>query len=350
MKPTGSIPHTNPLRILAVDDEATSRMMLVATLQDAGYDVTDVEDPREALGLAQSGSFPVVVSDWNMPGMTGLELCRAIRASTTERYVYVILLTSNSDPSDVVEGLDSGADDFVVKPFNPLELIKRVEIGVRISSLDTRDATIFALAKLTESRDPETGSHLERVQNYSRELAAKLFEDGHLPSGLDEAFVKLIYSTTPLHDIGKVAIPDSVLLKPGQLNDQEFEIMKSHTVIGATTIAAVADRYPWAAFLRTAHDIARSHHERWDGSGYPDGLEGREIPVAARIMSVADVYDALTSKRVYKQAREHEVSVSIISEGSGTQFDPVIVDAFLSLEERFREIRETFSDSTRIAA
>lgn len=331
-------------KVLAVDDDSTMRLMIEGTLEAAGYAVTTLEDPRDAIPLVESGDYPVVISDWNMPQMTGVELCRAVRDLGIDRYVYFILLTSKSESADVVEGLDSGADDFVAKPFNPAELEKRVEVGIRTASLDTRDATIFALAKLAESRDPETGAHLERVRNYAKVLAERLLEKGLHRGLVDRGFVRLMYATTPLHDIGKVAIPDNVLLKPGQLNDREFDVMKSHTVIGAETLAAVADRYPWAPFLRTACDIARHHHERWDGTGYPDGLAGEAIPLPARIMSIADVYDALTSKRVYKEAFEHDVAVAIIRDNAGTQFDPELAEVFLEIEQAFHSIRKQYEE------
>lgn len=331
-------------RVMAVDDDDASRIMLKAALESAGYEVDVTHNPTDVIAAAEAGEISVVISDWNMPGMTGIELCRAIRALGGERYIYLILLTSRSDPDEIVTGLDSGADDFVIKPFNPRELAKRVEIGLRTCALDTRDATIFALAKLAESRDPETGAHLERVQNYARALSEAMLNKGLHPDVIDQAFVALIHATTPLHDIGKVAVPDSILLKPGQLSDTEFDVMKSHTLIGAETLKAVADRYPDAPFLRTACEIARSHHERWDGSGYPDGLSGTDIPLAARIMALADVYDALVSKRVYKAAMEHDVAVRIISESAGSHFDPQLVEIFLEIEAKFNAIHAAFQE------
>jgi putative two-component system response regulator len=203
---------------------------------------------------------------------------------------------------------------------------------------------IFALAKLAESRDVETGAHLERVMNYSRILAQQLPAMGSYVDEIDPEFVRLVYGTSPLHDIGKVGIPDGVLLKPGRLDDREFEIMKTHAEIGAKTLDAALRRFPGAKFLRMARDIAASHHERWDGNGYPSKLARERIPLCGRIVAVADVYDALTSKRVYKNAFAHEVAKGLIVKESGTQFDPAIVAAFVAAEAAFMAVREQFQE------
>ncbi|MFG0306051.1 MAG: HD domain-containing phosphohydrolase [Phycisphaerales bacterium JB040] len=342
----------NPIHILAVDDDATSRLMLRGSLEAQGYRVSTAENGLEAFDVISNEQVNLVISDWNMPEMDGVELCRAVRGLHPDHYIYFILLTSRNSKQEIVSGLEAGADDYIAKPFDPAELSTRVKVGIRTASLDTRDAAIFALAKLAESRDPETGAHLERVQNYSRLLTIRLAESGRTPQTLNAEFVRLIYSTTPLHDIGKVAIPDSILLKPGHLTDSEFEIMKSHTTVGAETLAAVLEKYPQVPYLKMAHDIALYHHERWDGSGYPHGLAGEDIPLPARIMAVADVYDALVSKRVYKNALEHNVAFSIIREGSGSHFDPDIVDAFLTLNSEVQSVRQQYDDTPppRLAA
>ena len=204
----------------------------------------------------------------------------------------------------------------------------------------TRDVTIFALAKLAESRDPDTGEHLERVCSYADALARELASQGALAGRIDEDFIHLLGATCPLHDIGKVGIPDHVLLKPGRLSDKEFEIMKTHSRRGSATLDLALERYPEADFLHMARDIADSHHERFDGDGYPQGLGGSEIPLAARIFAIADVYDALVSKRVYKGAFTDDVAANIITEGKGTQFDPDAVDAFVRCRETFVEIKK----------
>lgn len=330
------------MKILIVDDDDLALEMLRHTLLRAGYEVETAPNGRAALEILRQGRTRLVISDWEMPEMTGIELCEEIRRGDFDGYIYVILLTSRTESSEIVAGMSAGADDFVAKPFNTAELLVRIRAGVRVLSLETREVAIFALAKLAESRDPETGRHLERVQCYSRVLAQKLAQMPELAEQIDTEYIRLIYLTSPLHDIGKVAIPDSVLRKPGILTDAEFAIMKAHTQYGAETLEAALERFPDARFLTTARDIAASHHERWNGSGYPRGLVGEAIPLAARIVALADVYDALTSKRCYKDAFSHDHARSIIEKESGAHFDPHVVAAFLAAEEEFLQIHQQF--------
>ena len=333
------------MNVLVVDDEPIARRTAEHTLQQAGYDVTTAQDGREALDILARGQHRLVVSDWKMPRMDGLELCRAIRTGQFTRYIYCIMLTGQTQPEETIEGLSAGADDYVHKPFNPAELILRVNIGRRIIGLEMRDMTIFTLAKLAESRDPETGEHLQRVRNYCRVIAQHLQNNPNCRQQVDDEYVGLIYQTSPLHDIGKVAIPDRILLKPGRLTAEEFEIMKTHTVHGAETLDAALEEYPGTPFLEMARDIALGHHEKYDGRGYPCGLAGDDIPLCARIMAVADVYDALTSKRVYKEAYSHDRAKSMITEEAGTHFDQAMVEAFLVHEQQFITIREQFAET-----
>lgn len=338
------------MRILIVDDDAMALEMLRHALIRAGHEVETAANGLEALEILRNGTCRLVISDWTMPEMDGVELCRRIRAADSGGYVYVILLTARNSQQDTVEGLSAGADDFMPKPFNPTELMLRVRIGERVLSLETRDVTIFALAKLAESRDPETGAHLERVCNYSRLLALQLSQNPRFKDEIDDVYVRLIYQTSPLHDIGKVAIPDCVLLKPGRLSDREFEIMKSHTTLGAQTLDAALREHPEAGFLRMARDIAATHHERFDGTGYPKRLKGADIPLCGRIVAVADVYDALTTKRVYKGAFAHEVARAMILEERGSHFDPDVIDAFLNCEQQFIDVRDRFDERQAHAA
>jgi putative two-component system response regulator len=331
------------MRILIVDDDDLSTEMLANALEHFGHEVTSAKDGREALELMRTNFYRMVVSDWEMPEISGIELCRNIRQRYASGYVYIILLTVRRGTQNIVEGLDAGADDFISKPFEPQELAVRIRTGERILGLESRELTIFSLAKLAESRDNETGAHLERIREYSRILADHIFMMDENHDRLDGDFVQLIYMTSPLHDIGKVGIPDSILLKAGPLSPGEFEVMKEHTVIGSDTLHAAALAHPEAKFLCMARDIARCHHERFDGRGYPDRLAGHSIPLCGRIVAVADVYDALTTKRVYKPAFSHEKARKIIVEGSGTQFDPDVVDAFLVNEDRFIETWEQFA-------
>lgn len=333
------------MRVLVVDDDEIALELLREALAGAGYEVSVAHHGREALEILRTGLYRLVISDWEMPEMNGIELCRRIRERHFASYVYIILVTSRDGTDNVIEGLDAGADDFVTKPFHPAELRVRVRAGVRLLSLESRHVTIFTLAKLAESRSPETGAHLERIREYCRVLAMQLSRTEKYKAEIDADFIHLMYLTSPLHDIGKVGIPDNVLLKPGPLTDKEFEIMKSHVMIGAETLDAAVQLQPDAEFLRMARDIALTHHERYDGSGYPQGLVGDEIPLCGRIVALADVYDALTAKRVYKNAMTHDVAKSVILEESGVHFDPDIVDAFLEAEREFIEIQNGFADS-----
>jgi len=340
------------MRVLIADDDAIALELLRDALVEAGHDVTCAVDGRAAEQKLAQDDYQVLITDWEMPGIDGLGLCRAVRHGELHgrSYIYVVLLTAHNSTAEKIEGLSAGADDFISKPFDPQELIARMQAAERLLSLETRDVAIFAMAKLAESRDPETGAHLERVMNYSRVLAQQLPAMGKFTDEIDAEFVRLIHSTSPLHDIGKVGMPDGVLLKPGRLSDREFDIMKTHTTIGALTLDAALQRYPGAKYLRMARDIAASHHERYDGGGYPSKLKGNEIPLCARIVALADVYDALTSKRVYKNAFAHEVATGIIVKDSGTHFDPAIVDAFIAIEQTFISIREKFQEQQSMAA
>jgi putative two-component system response regulator len=318
--------------------------MVAGILSDAGHPVVTARDGREAITLIREGAVRLVVSDWEMPRMTGPELCHAVRCEDLPAYVYLILLTTHDKVQDRVQGLSAGADDFLAKPFHPAELLARVGSGERVLALETRDVAIFALAKLAESRDPDTGAHLERVRSYSRVIAQYLAGIDRFAHEVDAEYIRLTYLTSPLHDIGKVGIPDSVLLKPGRLSQREFEIMKTHTTVGAQTLDAALERFPGVKFLEMARNIAGAHHERFDGSGYPRGLAGEAIPLCARIVALADVYDALTSRRIYKEASPHEAVRGMILESSGSHFDPAVVEAFIRNEERFVAIRDRFAE------
>jgi putative two-component system response regulator len=330
------------MKILTVDDDDSIRMVVRHVLERAGHEVLSAENGREGLDILLNSDIQLVVSDWEMPVMSGLEMVEAIRSGNFHRYIYTIMLTSRSKPDDIVSGLSAGADDFLTKPFNPAELRVRVRAGERIIALETRDLAIFAMAQMVESRDRETGEHLDRVRTYSRLLSEALRRRKYESERLNAEFCELIYLTSPLHDVGKIGVPDAVLQKDGPLTEDEYEIIKTHTLKGAETLQAAIDKHPHACFLTMARDIARSHHEWFDGSGYPDGLSGSDIPLAARIVTLADVYDALTSERIYKEAYSHELSKAEIIKGKGTQFDPEVVDAFETLEFQFNQIRSRY--------
>ena len=338
------------MRVLIVDDNRLALVVLQNALTTAGYEVQTAANGREALDALRAGSCRLVISDWEMPEMDGVELCRAIRAEHQSGYTYVMLLTAHDTPAERVAGLTAGADDFVTKPYNTAELLARVRTAERVLSLETRDVAIFAMARLAESRDPETGAHLERVRGYCRVLAQHLAGAEKFRDQINAEYIRLIHQTSPLHDIGKVGVPDSVLLKPGRLSDREFEMMKEHTTIGARTLDAALREFPGVRFLEMARDIAATHHERWDGTGYPNRLAGTDIPLCGRIVALADVYDALTSKRVYKAAFAHDVARSIILGDKSTHFDPDVVDAFVETESRFLAIRDRFAETPAGAA
>mgnify|MGYP006275474809 CR=1 FL=1 len=331
--------------ILIAEDDPIARKLLENALHEMGYGVRSTTNGREALETLRRSNCRFVISDWVMPEMNGLELCERIRAEDFGRYVYIVLLTGRDFGTEKISALSAGADDFMTKPLDPAELGVRIRAAERLLALESRDVTIFALARLAESRDPETGAHLERVRNYTRTLAADMMNRGVYADRLDRPFIRLIYATSPLHDIGKVSIPDHVLLKPGRLTDREFDIMKTHTSMGAATLNAALQEHPGAEYLRMARDIAASHHERFDGDGYPNGLAGRDIPLAGRIMILADVYDALVSKRVYKKAFTHDVARSIILEEEGKQFDPEVIESFRRCEEQFIETCDRFLEA-----
>ena len=330
--------------VLLIDDDPVGITLLSDMLTEAGYSVECASDGFKGLRLAMTGKFRIVITDWVMPDLSGPDLCRELRRAELPSYVYVLFLSQRSRTSDIVEGLHAGADDYLSKPVTRSELMARLGTAERMLSLITRDVTIFVLAKLAESRDPETGAHLERVRHYSRLLAHYLQTVPEYADQVNDEFARLIFLTSPLHDIGKVGIPDAILLKPGRLSEEEFNVMKSHTTIGANTLEAALQAHPEALYLQMARDIALTHHERFDGGGYPLGLKGRAIPLAGRIVALADVYDALTSRRIYKAAYTHEVARSIIIKERDHHFDPGLVDAFLSEERKFCYVRQQFGD------
>ncbi|MEO1128736.1 MAG: HD domain-containing phosphohydrolase [Planctomycetota bacterium] len=348
------------MRILFAEDEPISRRSIERSLSAWGYDVLAVKDGEAARAAHGHGGFDVLISDWDMPKVSGLELVQGIRSSVEAPFIYIIMLTGREETSDIVEALDAGADDFLSKPVRVSELRARVRVGERMVRLErdlaemnrdleakvrdrsaellrSRDAVIFGLAKLAESRDSETGQHLERICAYTECLANELL--GRLP-GLDESWVHTLSSTAALHDIGKVGVPDNVLTKPGPLTDEERKTMQQHPRIGGDALLAIRKRWGETSFLTTAADIAIAHHECWDGSGYPHGLHGDAIPLAARVVAVADVYDALRSQRVYKPALSHDDATAAIRAGRGSQFDPDVVDAFEAVAGEFDAIAE----------
>jgi putative two-component system response regulator len=332
------------MKILAVDDDQASLETIASALARKGHEVVTARNGEEAAYILFKNSIRMVVTDRTMPGMDGLELCRWIRSRGFHSYVFVIMLTERAETADIIEGLTAGADEFLSKPIDRTELDLRVSTGERILSNEYHQITIFTLAKLAESRDPETGLHLDRIREYSKILGVNLARQDKYRDILPFSEIENIYYTSVLHDIGKVGIPDTILLKPGPLDPAEFDIMKTHTIIGGKTLGQALAEYPEARFLEVARNIAFWHHERFDGSGYPHGLAGEDIPLSARIVALADVYDALASKRPYKKAYPHAAAREIILEKRDRHFDPDIVDAFIESDAEFADI------SARLAA
>ena len=340
--------------ILVVDDVPANLTLLSGMLREKGHRVRPVPSGKLALKAVEHEPPDLILLDITMPEMDGFEVCRRLKKDTRFQEIPIIFISALTETLDKVKAFSSGGVDYVTKPFQFDEVEARVETHLKLHRYqsrleelvkeqvkeisDSQVSTIFALSKLSESRDKATGKHLERVQIYCRLLAEKLSGQEHYNSVIADTFIHNIFNASPLHDIGKVAIPDHVLLKPGKLAAEEFEIMKTHSLIGAATMEAVNEIYRNNAFISMGISIARAHHERWDGTGYPNGLKEEEIPLAARIMAIADVYDALRSKRCYKGAFSREQSSEIIKEGNGTQFDPSLVKAFLEMEESFDRI------------
>ena len=368
--------------VLMLDDQPENLHLLASLLAD-DFRVHPFSDPSKFMAYIEQGKpADLILLDVVMPVRDGYEVCAWLRKRRELEHVPIIFLTSLTSPEDERKGLGLGANDYIGKPFSPPIVLTRVshhvslgrtlrivadqndnldeKVRARTAELEranaalrrqaeeiqkTQDATIIAFSSLAETRDNETGLHLKRTQNYVRELAGALRTHARFATALDDAAIEVLYKSAPLHDIGKVAIPDSILLKPGKLTPEEFDIMKTHTSCGRDAIvAAESGMGESSSFLGAAREIAYGHHEKWDGSGYPQGLSGEAIPLFARIMAVADVYDALISNRVYKAGMPHAKAAAIIGEGRGSHFDPDICDEFLRIQQQFAAIAAQFND------
>lgn len=355
----------SPYLVCMVDDDSTLRRLLADMLARCGYRVSQFDGPASFLAGVGALQPDLVLLDVEMPLMNGFELCRIMKKKPDLQAVPVMFLSGLSKPQDKVDAFAAGGIDYITKPYQFEEVQVRISTHLELNRLQrelrnqnqklaalvqaqvaeisaSQIATIHALASLVESRDDDTGKHIERVQELCHFLAERLLAspDFHEPVDLD--FAELIKWASPLHDIGKVAVSDSILLKPGKLDPAEFEAMKAHTVIGAETLAQVHHQYPNNAFIAMGIDIALSHHERWDGNGYPHGLAGTAIPLSARIMAIMDVYDAMRSDRCYKSALPHPQVLEMIRQGSGTQFDPQLVSLFITWETAIEAVRDKF--------
>lgn len=355
--------------VLIVDDTPDTLQLISGLLKET-YRLKVANSGEKALKLAATAPIPdLILLDVMMPGMDGYEVCQRLKADPLTERIPVIFLTARADVDDEKRGLELGAVDYITKPISPPILLARVrsqlivkesadflrdkalflevEVGRRTEQVVAiQDVTIMAMASLAETRDSDTGNHIRRTQNYVKVLADKLSSHPRFAAVLSEHYISMLFKSAPLHDIGKVGIPDRILLKPGKLTADEFEIMKLHTTLGRDAIQHAEDSLSTRVeFLALAKEIAYSHQEKWDGSGYPEGLSGDGIPVSARLMAVADVYDALISRRVYKDPMPHEMAVDIIRAGRGTHFDPDMTDAFMEITEDFRAIAKRYVDS-----
>jgi putative two-component system response regulator len=360
---------TEKLTILVVDDTPDNLMMMSSLLKNE-YKVKIANGGEKALRIAASDSPPdLILLDIMMPDMDGYEVCQRLKHDPKTMNIPVIFLTAKNEMEDEKKGLELGAVDYITKPISPPIVLARVKNHLALKAMDEflrnqndflelevakrtkeviaiQDVTILAMASLAETRDSDTGNHIRRTQFYVKALAEKLRDHPRFAWFLTDANISMLFKSAPLHDIGKVGIPDRILLKPGRFEPDEFEIMKTHTTLGRDAIEHAENALGISVdFLIFAKSIALSHQEKWDGSGYPQGLSGDDIPIAARLMAIADVYDALISRRIYKESMSHEKAVQIMTDGRNNHFDPDMLDAFLNIQEEFKTIAKRFSDT-----
>ena len=354
--------------VLVVDD-TPANLTLLANLLNRTYRVQLATHGAKALEIARRSAPDLIVLDVMMPEMDGFEVCRALKADPLTHDIPVLFLTALTSPEDETQGFEAGGADFIHKPFNPATVLARVRTQVALkTSRDAlreravwlgdelsrrqrevellRDTTLYMMVSLAEFRDSDTGHHIQRTQQYTRVLGHWLLAQPTPPPGLTTDGVEELAKAAPLHDIGKIAIPDAILLKPGKLNAEEWAVMRTHTAQGADLLQRAVERLgPDAGpLLHYGIQIARHHHERWDGSGYPDGLAGEAIPLAARLMAVADVYDALISRRPYKAPMSHQAAMDNICAGAGTHFDPMLVRGLEACADELQQIAERLQD------
>lgn len=346
--------------ILIVDDTPENLRLLATALLAEDYVVRVAPSGELAIAMTSAETPDLIILDIDMPSMNGYEVCEILKSNLNIKDVPIIFLSALQDTHSKIMAFECGGVDYATKPFIIEELLARVSTHLELHALRkelvlknrslfltitdqeheiyaAQISTIVALAKLAESRDDDTGLHIDRVGCYSKLLAQATQNVITRNSEIDDQFIETIYHASALHDIGKVGITDSILQKPGKLTPEEFESMKAHPMIGFNTLNAVLKTYPNNKMINMGVDIARCHHEKWNGSGYPDGLQGTQIPLSARIVAIADVYDALRSKRPYKDPFTHEEAVKIIQEGFGQHFDPDLITIFNSIHNSFDE-------------
>lgn len=357
--------------ILVVDDSPDNLSLISGLLKDS-YKLKVANNGEKAIKIAQAETKPdLILLDVMMPGISGYEVCETLKADPSTKDIPIIFLTAMTGADDEKKGLEIGGADYITKPISPPIVLARVktqlqnkaasdflrdknnylekEVSQRTKEIMAiQDVTILAMASLAETRDNDTGNHIRRTQYYVQALAEALKDHPRFSDFLTDHNIRMLFKSAPLHDIGKVGIPDRILLKPGKLQDDEFEIMKTHTTLGRDALAnAEKSLGTDVEFLKMAKEIAYAHQEKWDGSGYPEGIGGDDIPISARLMAVADVYDALICRRIYKEGMPHEKACQIIQEGSGSHFDPDITEAFMKIHEQFKEIAQRYADSDK---
>ena len=353
--------------ILVVDDIDINRMILREILQ-SDYDILEAGSGMEALNiLFPDGEKPAeilptaILLDVMMPGMDGFEVLEIIKKNEATKNIPVLFITATNSEENETRGLITGAADYITKPFNSVVVRARIDNHINLARYrhnlehlvaiktaevtKTYESTLEVLATIIEYRNLESGTHIRRTTLLSEALVVKMLESEKFKSELNEINILSLVKASALHDIGKIAIPDGILLKPGKLTPDEFNIIKTHTTIGSHVIDSIATNLPDTdQYLKFAKEICHYHHERWDGHGYPASLKGEEIPLAARIISIVDVYDALISPRCYKEPFTHDVSMNILIEGSGTQFDPKIIEILPDVADAFKQIEEAHKD------
>ena len=345
--------NTERKTIFLVDDDATNLAVGSDTL-DKHYDVLTFNSGARLLKTLEKTAPDLILLDLAMPEMDGYEVIKRVKNKPETAHVPVIFLTAKSDSESELEGLSLGAIDYIIKPFSPPLLLKRIEVHLLVESqkqelihfnsnlqhmvdaktktvVELQNAVLKTMAELVECRDVITGGHIERTQKHLRVLLEALQKRDVYRKETDSWNLELVWQSAQLHDVGKIAIKDSILKKPGKLTDEEFEEVKAHPVFGAQVIEKIEESTTDKTFLEYAKVFALTHHEKWSGNGYPNGLKGEEIPLLGRIMAIVDVYDALVSERPYKKAFPHDEAVKIIVDGSGTHFDPALVDVFLDV-------------------
>ena len=351
---------TDRKTVFLVDDDVTNLTVGKNALEPY-YDVLTINSGVRLLKILEKNVPDLILLDVNMPEMNGYETIRLMKKKKETADVPVIFLTAKTDHKSELEGLSLGAIDYITKPFSPPLLLKRTEVHLLVEAqkqelvdfntklldmveaktktvVELQNALLKTMAELVEYRDDVTGGHIERTQRYLRVMVSALREQHIYENEISSWDLELMLQSAQLHDVGKIVIKDDILLKPGKLSDLEFEQIKIHTTFGEKVIQKIINSTREQDFLEYAKILAATHHEKWDGSGYPNKLKGEEIPLMGRLMAITDVYDALVSERQYKKAFSHEEAVEIISDGKGAHFDPILVDSFLSVSSQFKEI------------